>query len=229
MDTGFTGTGRRIPLWVKVPFTLFACVVVPYYWATYTPWNFLYFCDVALLMTLVGLWTESPLLISLPTIGIGLAQMLWVVDFLTRLVAGVYLTGMTSYMFNADIPLFVRVLSSFHGWLPFALIWLVWRLGYDRRAFPLQAALAIMLLLVCYFLAPAPPPPAAHPNWAVNINYVYGLDDKNPQTIMAPWLWLLFMMTFIIIALYVPTHLLLRRFCPAAGAVRSPAAAVAAV
>ena len=214
MYTGSAGTNRRIPLWVKVAFSLFVGMVVPYYWVTYTPWNFLYFCDVALLMTVAGLWTEDALLISLPTIGIALAQMLWVVDFLCRLIAGVYLTGMTSYMFNANIPLFVRGLSSFHGWLPFVLLWLVWRLGYDRRAFAIQSVLAIALLLACYFLAPAPPPSIEHPNWAVNINYVYGLDDSHPQTMMLPWQWLLFVMAFMIIALYVPTHLVLRRFCP---------------
>ena len=33
---------RRIPLWVKLVYTGFVGVVVPYYWVTYTPWNFLY-------------------------------------------------------------------------------------------------------------------------------------------------------------------------------------------
>jgi len=36
---------------------------------------------VALLMTVAGLWTEHPLLIRPATVGIALAQMLWVVDF----------------------------------------------------------------------------------------------------------------------------------------------------
>lgn len=205
--------GRRVPLWLKLAFSAFVIVIVPYYWVTYTPWNFLYFCDVALVMTLVGLWTESPLLISLPTVGIALPQMLWVVDFLWRMATGGYITGMTSYMFDAKIPLLVRGLSSFHGWLPFVLLWLVWRLGYDRRAFGLQSVLAIVLLLVGYFVAPAPPPSAEHPNWAVNINYAYGLDDKHPQTSMAPGLWLLLMMVVNIVGFYLPTHLLLQRFC----------------
>jgi hypothetical protein len=40
---------------------------------------------------------------------------------------------------------------------------------------------------------------------------VYGLDDKHPQTLMAPWLWLLFIMAVTVIALYLPTHFVLRR------------------
>ena len=44
----------RIPLWLKIAYTAFLAVMVPVYWANYGPTNFLYFCDVALLLTLVG-------------------------------------------------------------------------------------------------------------------------------------------------------------------------------
>ena len=205
----------QIPLWFKLLYSAFVAVVVPYYWLTYTPWNFLYFCDVALLMTLVGMWAESSLLISISTVGIVIAQIIWVIDWFCNLLLGVQLTGMTNYMFNAKIPLYVRGMSSFHGWLPFVLLWLVWKVGYDRRAFRLQTILAIGLLLVCFFIGPKPPPSAEHPNWAVNINYVWGMDDSASQTIMPPILWLLLMMTFLVVVLYLPTHWFLRRFFPA--------------
>jgi hypothetical protein len=84
-------------------------------------------------------------------------------------------------------------------------------LGYDRRAFRWQSVAGVVVLLVSYLFAPAPPPSASHPNWAVNINYVYGLDDKQAQSFMAPPLWVLSMMAFHVIALYLPTHLVLRR------------------
>jgi hypothetical protein len=205
-----TGVRRRIPAWVKVAYSAFVAILVPCYWVTYTPWNFLYFCDVALLATGVALWMESPLLVSMQAVAITAPQMLWVVDLLCRLVAGVHVTGVTSYMLDPSIPLFLRGLSTFHGWLPFALLWLLWRLGYDARALGIQSGVAIIILLMSYFLAPAPPPPARHPHWAVNINYVYGLDDKHPQTLMAPPLWLLLMMAFNVVVLYLPTHLVLR-------------------
>lgn len=208
---------RRIPLPVKLIYTVFVAVLVPYYWVTYTPWNFLYFCDVALLVTLVALWTESPFLVSTQAVAILLPQALWVADLTGRLVLGRHVTGMTAYMFNPDIPFFVRGLSSFHGWLPFLLIWLLVRLGYDRRAFKVQAAFAVGLLLVCYFLAPAPPLSAEFPNHAVNINYVYGMDDHQAQTTMAPGLWLALMIAVDLIAFYVPTHLVLRKVCADAG------------
>ncbi|HEV8438601.1 MAG TPA: hypothetical protein VGT40_10945 [Methylomirabilota bacterium] len=206
----------RIPTWVKVAYSCFVAIVVPCYWVTYTPWNFLYFCDVALLATAVAIWVESSLLLSMQAVAITLPQTLWVIDLLCRLVAGVHVTGVTSYMLDSSIPSFLRVLSSFHGWLPFVLLWLLSRLGYDRRALGAQSVVAVAVLLASYLFAPAPPPPASHPNWAVNINYVYGFDDKHPQTLMPPRLWLLFMMAVNVIALYVPTHLVLRRvFAPA--------------
>ena len=205
------GASRRIPRWVKLAYTVFVAILVPWYWVTYTPWNFLYFCDIALLVTGVAIWIESPLLVSMQAVAITLPQMLWVVDLLCRLVAGVHVTGVTNYMFESSIPLLLRGLSLFHGWLPFVLLWLLSRLGYERRALTLQAPGAVIVLLISYLLAPAPPPPASHPNWAVNINYVYGLDDKHPQTWMPPPLWLLLVMAFNVIALYAPTHVVLRR------------------
>ena len=84
---------RRIPIWLKVAYSAFVTVVVPCYWVTYSPWNFLYFCDIALLVTAVAIWIESPLLISMQAIAITLPQILWVVDFLCRLIAGISITG----------------------------------------------------------------------------------------------------------------------------------------
>jgi hypothetical protein len=208
-----TQSPRRIPLAAKLLYTAFVAVLVPFYWREYTPWNFLYFCDVALLMTLVGVWTESALLISLPAVGILVPQAIWIVDFLAYAIGGVHITGMTSYMFNPDIPLFVRALSSFHGWLPLVLVWCLIRLGYDRRAVPLQPVLAVTLLLVCFFFGPAGPVAGAASNHAVNINYVFGMDDQAPQTRIAPGVWLLALMAINVIGFHMPTHALLKRVC----------------
>jgi hypothetical protein len=211
----------RIPVPVKIVYTAFVAVLVPYYWVTYTPWNFLYFCDVALLLTLVAIWTENALLVSMSSVGILLPQTLWVLDFLLRAVAGVHLTGMTAYMFDPALPLFVRGLSTFHGWLPFLLVYLLSRVGYDRRAYRAQAILAVALLLVCFYVAPKPPPSTEFPSHAVNINYVYGMDDTRPQTFMAPELWLLLMMAVNVVVLNLPTHVILEKIYPPASS-RSP-------
>jgi len=198
-------------MWVKLGYSAYVAVVVPYYWVTYTPWNFLYFCDIALLVTAVAIWVESPLLVSMQAVAITVPQLLWVVDLVCRLVAGVHITGVTAYMLAASIPPFLRARASFHGWLAFVLLCLLSRVGDVRRAFRLQCAAAVVVLLVSYLFAPPPPPSASHPSWAVNLNYVYGLDDKHPQALMAPRLWVGFMIAFHVVVIYLPTHLLLRR------------------
>ena len=100
-------TARRVPLALKLVYTAFLAVLIPVYWYNYGPTNFLYFCDVALLLTLVGVWTESRLLISMPAVGILVPQALWVVDFVVQL-TGHRLTGMTGYMFDGQRSLFLR-------------------------------------------------------------------------------------------------------------------------
>lgn len=202
---------KRIPYWVKLLYSVFVAVLVPLYWVTYSPWNFLYFCDVALLVTAVAIWIESPLLVSTQAVAIVAMQTLWVIDLLCRVVGGVELTGVTSYMLDDKIPLFLRGLSLFHGWLPFFLLWLLSRIGYDQRALVVQSTAAILILLISYYFAPAPPPPASALTQAVNINYVYGFNDNEPQTLMAPWLWLLCLMAGHIFGFYIPSHLVLRR------------------
>ena len=204
-----TRTAPRLPLGVKIGYTLFMGVLLPVYWRNYGATNFLYFCDVALLLTLAAVWTESALMVSMAAVGILVPQTVWVADFLAHL-AGFKLVGMTDYMFNAQRPLFLRGLSLFHGWLPFLLVWLTRRLGYDRRALPAWTLLAWTLMAVCFFLMPAPPAPAAHPNTPVNINYVFGLSDEHAQTWMAPGLYLATMMIALPLVFYWPTHRALR-------------------
>src|SRR5712692_8057698 len=136
----------RIPLWVKLLYSLFVLVLVPHYLRAYGPTNFLYFCDAALLLTFVAIWFENALLVSATAVGILLPQLLWMLDFLGSSI-GLPITGMTAYMFNDAFPLFARFLSFFHFWLPLFLVCLLTRLGYDRRAFALWSVLAFVLVM----------------------------------------------------------------------------------
>jgi len=199
---------RDVPLAVKVAYTAFMCVLVPKYWMDYGPTNFLYFCDVALFMALLAVWSERSIWASAACVGILIPQAVWMADFLGSLL-GIPLAGMTEYMFDDGIPLFTRGLSFFHFWLPIFLAYLVFRLGYDRRAFAVWTAIAWVLLPVCFFLLPAPPPPVDNPNLPVNVNYVYGFSDQASQTWMPPWLWLGTLMVTLPLVVYWPTHALL--------------------
>lgn len=198
----------RIPLLVKLVFTAFFLVLVPFYWWAYGPTNFLYFCDMALFFTMAALWTESPLLASMPAVGILLVQMLWVIDFVCIAVGGKFI-DMTAYMFETHRPFFVRFLSSFHGWLPFLLVYMVYRVGYDRRALAAWTLLAWVLVLICFLFLPPPPAPPDNPDRPVNVNYVYGLNDAKAQDWMSPWQWVGLMLVALPLVFFLPAHLAL--------------------
>jgi hypothetical protein len=206
-------TAPRIPLWLKLVYTAFMAVLVPVYLHYYGWTNFLYFCDVALILTLIAIWIESPLLASMSAVGITVPQVVWVIDFIGTAI-GYPVVHMTAYMYNANSSLFLRGLSLFHGWLPFLLLYLVARLGYDRRALLHWTVVAWLLILVCYFFMPPPNPNAGLT--PVNINYVWGLNDAAAQTWMPSWLWVIGMMALMPIICFLPVHVLFKRLMPRA-------------
>jgi hypothetical protein len=212
-QTASTQPASRVPLGLKLAYTAYMAVLIPVYWHYYGPTNFLYFCDVALIITLFAIWPENELLISMSGLGVLVPQAVWVADFLAN-AAGLPLTGMTDYMFAADHSLFLRLLSLFHGWLPFLLVYLIWKTGYDRRALWPWTGLACALLLVCFFLMP---PPTPHPGLTpVNINYVWGMSDHAAQTWVPPWVWLTGLLIGMPLLVFVPTHFILMRVMPRA-------------
>ncbi|MGL9622494.1 hypothetical protein QRQ56_31445 [Bradyrhizobium sp. U531] len=203
-----------VPLWVKIAFSAFMAVLVPVYVYWYGPTNFLYFCDVSLILTLIGIWTESALLISMCGVGLLLPQAFWVLDFVARF-SGYSLVGMTDYMFVSEHSFFLRFLSGFHGWLPLLLVFLIWRLGYDPRALFRWSALAWVLLLVCYFFMPSPTPnPGMTP-----VNIIFGPSDTAPQAFVPPVVWLAGLMIGLPLLAFVPTHFILMRLAPRAATV----------
>lgn len=200
----------KIPLAAKEAGTAFLVVFIPIYLRTYGPTNFLWFCDAALLLTVAGMWLESPLLISMCAVGILLPQCLWLADFGGNLL-GLRLLGLTGYMFDPRLPLFTRGLSLFHGWLPLLLVWLLFRVGYDKRALPAWTGLAAGLVFLCYFFTP---PAGAHlpdPNTPINLNYVYGFEDQKPQAWVNQTLYVFLWPCALWLGVYLPTHMALSK------------------
>jgi len=64
----------KIPWVAKVAMSAFLIALVPVYWHTYGPTNFLWFCDCALVLTVAGMWRENTLVISMCAVGILLPQ-----------------------------------------------------------------------------------------------------------------------------------------------------------
>ncbi len=191
----------RIALWIKLAHTLFVLVLVPVYWIQYGPQNFFWASDIALLLTVVALWTESALLASMLAVAVLVPDLAWNIDFFIRLTFGVDALPLasTQYMFDRESPLLLRGLSLFHVYLPVLLVWLVYRLGYERRALIWQTVLAWVVLPATWLLTD----PAA------NINFVRGFDGEPQSWMPAPAYLILVMMAFPLIV-YMPTHFVLR-------------------
>ena len=195
-----------IPPGLKIVYTLFVCALVPVYWRQYGPANFLWFSDIALLALVPALWLENTLLASMMAVSVVFFEALWNADFFSRLLTGKSLIGLSAYMFDSKIPLFVRGLSCFHIVLALLLLWTLYRLGYDQRAFVWQTVVALVVLPLSYLVS----------NPQENVNWVYGF-GQNPQRILPAPLFVILLMLLFPLVIYLPTHLLFARIFRAAG------------
>jgi uncharacterized membrane protein YgcG len=97
-------------------------VYVPLYAFAYGFANFLFLCNLAVILVAVGIWTCSRLLLSSQAVGILLVGAVWTLDFASRLLTGSHLIGGTEYMWDPQWPLFTRLLSLYHVILPVLLV-----------------------------------------------------------------------------------------------------------
>ena len=144
----------RLPLWLKIVWTVWLAAWMPLYWKQYGLQNFLFFCDIGNLLIGLALWLESPLIFSWQACGLLLFQTLYVVDLAGALLTGRHAFGGTEYMFDSGIPLPVRLVSLFHVVTPPLLLWAIRRLGYDRRGWKLQTLTAWIVVPINYFWRP---------------------------------------------------------------------------
>jgi hypothetical protein len=189
-----------IPLWIKVAYTVFVCITVVIYARLWGWANFLWFSDIALIVTVPALWMESSLLASMMAVGMLLPELFWNLSFFIRLITRKRLGGLTDYMFDPKRPLYLRALSLFHVFLPPLLVWMVARLGYAPAAFRSQTFLAWVVLLLCYWLTDP----------QENINSVFGPGAK-PQKRLHSLAYLGLVMLAYPLLVFLPTHLLLGR------------------
>ncbi|MFW5972992.1 MAG: membrane-associated protein [Bacteroidota bacterium] len=187
-----------IPVWLKIAYTVLTIVVVTVYSRKYGPKNFLWFSDIALILTVPALWLENRLLASMMVVGVLLPEIFWNVSYFLRLLTGIRLTGLTDYMFDRKRPRFLRGLSLFHIVLPAVIVYLVLHLGYDPRAFVLQTLLAWLVLPATYLLTGPDD----------NINWVYGVGG-DPQQRIPELAYLAIVMMAFPVFVFLPTHLLL--------------------
>lgn len=190
----------HIPLTAKVLYTVWMAVWVPVYWQHNGPANFLWICDFANWVIFVAIWLESALLLSSQLAGILLIQGIWALDFMAALLFGVHPVGGTEYMFDEAKPLWLRGLSLFHLWTVPLLVWLVRRVGYDRRGWRLQTAIAGVLFPLGVLFGTR----EENLNW---MHAPFGL----PQTLLDPLLFAFVALPIAALLLFLPGDWLARR------------------
>jgi hypothetical protein len=180
----------------------FLAVYVPAYALAYGLANFLFLCNLSVLLAGAGLWTCSRLLVSSQAVAIGLVGTAWTLDFTGRLLTGHHLIGGTEYMWDPQWPLFTRLLSLYHVALPLVLVVALRRTGYDSRGYWLQSAIAVAAVAVGRLFPPA-----------VNLNYAY-VEPLFQRSWGGPVTHVAAVAGFLVLVAYPLTHLLLSRLCP---------------
>jgi hypothetical protein len=188
----------RLPLWLKIVWTVWVLVWVPLYWRQYGAQNFLWFCDLANFFILVGLWQESSLIFSWQAVGLLLFQTLYAIDLLGALLLGRHLIGGTEYMFDPGVPLPLRLLSLFHVITPPLLLWAIRRLGYDQHAWKYQTLTVWVVVPINYFWRPE-----------YDINWARG-PLGTEQHVVPGFLYLATYLIVVPALVYWPAHLALR-------------------
>ncbi len=188
--------------WLRWGAVVWVAVWTPVYWRAWGALNFLHLCDIAVLLTCIGLWRSDSLLLSSQAVGAILPDFGWCLDAGWRLFLGRHLVGGTEYMWDTQTPLLARALSLFHVFLPAILWWSLRQAGYDRRGWKLQAAITAALLILSRFLEPA-----------LNLNYAFSDPVFHRAWGPAP-VHLLVILAGIVLLFYWPTHILLAKFFP---------------
>jgi len=187
----------RLPLWLKIGWTLWLIVWAPLYWRQYGAQNFLFFCDLGNVLIGVGLWLESPLIFSWAACGLLIFQSLYVIDLAGAVMTHHHLIGGTEYMFDPHLSLAIRLLSLFHIATPPLLVWAIWRLGYDTSGWKLQTLMTWVVIPVNFFWRPE-----ADVNWARGLFF-------HEQQMVPAWMYLLTYLIAVPLLVYFPTHLFL--------------------
>jgi hypothetical protein len=188
----------RVPLWLKIAWSLWVAVWAPLYWKQYGVQNFLYFCDLGNFFILGALWLESRLIFSWQATGLLLFQGLFTIDLVGALLTGRHLVGGTEFMFDSKVPLLVRLLSLFHVVMPPLLLWAIWRLGYDPRGWKRQMGMTWAVVPLNYFWRPQ-----------YDVNWARGLFGQEQHAVPG----LVYLAAYLVVvplAVYWPTHLVLR-------------------
>lgn len=159
--------------YLKICLGAFIAVLIPAYWLEYGPSNFLWLSDVVLFMTFFAYLIENKLIGSMAAAAGFIIESIWSLVFFLALF-NFRFTSLTDYMFDEKWPLYTRMLSLFHVFLPPLLGWFIVRIGYDKRAWYLQIFVSLSLIWVCWLFTDS----AKNINWVFSYKHIPWLSEK---------------------------------------------------
>lgn len=187
----------KLPLWLKIAWTLWLIAWIPVYWRQYGAQNLLFFCDIGNVLIGIGLWLESSLIFSWVACGLLVFQSLYTLDLAGALLTRHHFIGGTEYIFDPHLSLFIRLLSLFHVVTPPLLLWAIWRLGYDGNGWKWQTLTLWIVLPINYCWRPE-----QDVNWARGLFF-------HEQHVIPGWAYLLAYLVVVPLCIYLPTHVFL--------------------
>lgn len=187
--------------------SLIVCYVSVRY---YGPANLLWFSNLSVLLLTASLVTNRSLPASIVLVGVGVLEVVWSFDLALRLLMSGPAMGLTEYVFVPRLspdeqprPLWARLVALYHLLIVPGGLWIVWRLGYDRRALRWVVIGCGLIGLGCVL--------ALDPS--LNVNRVRHFGPFNEAWLTTPGyfaLWIAVLFAF----MWWPTHVALSRWGP---------------
>ena len=190
---------RSVPLPARLFFTAWMAFWMPVILVTSGAQNFWWLCNLAQFLLLIAVWIDGRLLISSQAGTVLVVGLVWTMDLMGALVLGSSPFGITSYMFNEELALIQRATSTYHVWLPVFVVWLVLRMGYDRRGFWLQCGIGTLAVVGSAIFGES----------GRNLNYTeapFGIE----QTWLPDWQFIPLLCIATALLVYLPGHLIVR-------------------
>jgi hypothetical protein len=183
-------------------FAAWVAIYIAAYTVTYGVANFLFLCNLSVILAAAGVFVCSRVLLSSQAVSILLVGPVWAIDVVSRLVTGSHVIGGTEYMWDPRWPLVTRLMSLYHVILPVVLVTALRRIGYDSRGYLLQSAIAVVGVAAGRLFGPA-----------ANINGAFA-DPILKRTWGGASTQVLVVAGFLVLVAYPLSHLLLVRLCP---------------
>jgi hypothetical protein len=189
----------KFPEWARWASLAWLVAWFSIYWHAWGLENFLHVCNLAVILTCMAIWGNNRLLVASQAVSSILSDLMWDLDVSWNFFRGHHLFGGTEYLWDAHYALWIRSISLYHFVWPVVAVLAVKQIGYDRKGLALQAGIAAVAVIAGRLANPA-----------LNLNFAF-TDPIFHRQIGPVWLHLTLVWLVMVVVLYVPAHLILKK------------------